>query len=495
MKLDSELELDKASGLHDRILVVNPLNADWSYQLTTEIALRAKAQGAEVMWLNVAAKPDLNFVMNTQDYFSLTQVKNPLRRIELALTKAGVETCAKYLDIEQGKEVPNFSTVDDLRNYSYQNVNLGAMIFSAIATRLHTTSFDILDIQLYIERYFKEAIGALDAIKNEMYLFSPTKVLTINDRLISSSLCVNLAKKQGLQTRVYYWGSSPDRIAEYSESLYDSDEWRCKIIKAWAKLPRSRNSLETAELQLRQLGKSPSMDSKEFLSLQIQGRGFLKKNLTCVFYATSEHEHSPNLIGKSASKFVNQYEAFETLQNVTSQLGIDLIFKHHPIRKVVRDEGGPLKSSLDWEKVKFFKSTVVLPPDSDLDTYQIINDADVNVVWGSTVGLESIARGKRVMVLGDAHWINLSWGIHAWSSGDISDFLSNLPEPLDPKILLPWFYYLTNFGTPMIYSQFAQGGLIVNDHRIFINKLHFRFFQKLKNLWLNLHQRKIRLSH
>jgi hypothetical protein len=246
MKIDSELELDKATGSHDRILVVNPLNADWSYQLTSEIALRAKAQGAKVKWLNVAAKPDLNFVMNTQDYFSLTRVKNPLKRIELALTKAGVETSANYLDTKQGKEVPDFSTVDDLRNYSFQGVNLGAMIFSAIASRLHTTSFDILDIQLYIERYFKEAIGALNTIENEMYLFSPTKVLTINDRLISSSLCVSLGKKQGIQTRVYYWGSSPDRIAEYSESLYDSDEWRCKINKAWAKLPRSRNSLESA---------------------------------------------------------------------------------------------------------------------------------------------------------------------------------------------------------------------------------------------------------
>ena len=49
----------------------------------------------------------------------------------------------------------------------------------------------------------------------------------------------------------------------------------------------------------------------------------------------------------------------------------------------------------------------------------LLSGADINVIWSSTVGLECIARHKSVLVWGKPYWLDLNWGIHAWSVNDL----------------------------------------------------------------------------
>lgn len=473
------LDFEKNLTASETVLVVNPLNTYWSYQLTTEIALRAKARGASVIWLNAATKPDLNFIMNKQDFYSNKEFRNPLRTIKKVLTKSGIITITANLELKGVPQPHDFSTIEELRSFTFENLPLGAMVFSALASQYQTTSMHIGEVNPQLNHYLRTSFSALKLIRLNFEKFNPTFILTINDRLISSSLAIAVGQEFGTQTRVFYWGSSPDRLSEHTFSLYDSSEWKRNISSFWSKLPRDKSNLHLASNQIVTLKHEPTNDSKEFLTLQVKGKKYPKSRFTCVFYATSEHEHSPNLLGRSASKFGDQYAAFLALQKVVSKFDIQLVFKHHPIRRRIIEEGGPIRSSLDWDKVFFSEGTTVLEPDSDLDTYELIGDADVNVVWVSNVALESIVRGKRTLVLGDAHWLNPDWNIHAWSEEEIVQYFETLPDPLNPQKLLPWYYYRTNYGVPMNYARMGKGGVQIIGRRIFVVRSHIRLIRKV----------------
>jgi hypothetical protein len=115
---------------------------------------------------------------------------------------------------------------------------------------------------------------------------------------------------------------------------------------------------------------------------------------------------------------------------------------------------------------------VEIPADSDIDTYRLIEDSALNIVWSSTVGLESIARQRPTLVLGNPHWLNRNWAIHAWSQNELQDFFSANFKPVTNSWLLPWFWFIRNYGSQARYFTLVnstfnfEGKFLVNERWI-----------------------------
>jgi hypothetical protein len=486
VSIDQNLELDKRIYPSERILVINPLDTDWSLHLTSEIALRAKAAGAEVFWLNATSRSKAKFLLNENDYYPRFRYRSPLRKLERVLKRSGVRSDSTNLKLVKAPIAFNFESVEELRNFKHNDMDFGAIVFSALASRFQTTSFKISEVEEYVDRYFAELFSSYNKIESAIGSFNPQSIITINDRLISSSVAINLGKQKGLQTRVYYFGSSTLRLTEYKNSLYDSNEWRQHIKDNWESQNKIEHRLFKAHQTLDKIAQGPTMDSREFLASQTTGKRMPISKKTLVFYATSEHEHSPNLIRSKGTGFKDQYDAFSTLQDLALGLGFEVIFKHHPIRFSNIARNGDRESTLDWDKVVFSEKTRILPANSDIDTYTLIEDATVNVAWGSTVALESIARTRSTLILGDTHWLDLNWGVHAWSRSEIYQFLSEIPQPLDPTKLIPWFYFLEDFGSPFLFSEMGHGRVKVNGESIFKETFVYKVYSRISRVGLYL---------
>jgi hypothetical protein len=146
-----------------------------------------------------------------------------------------------------------------------------------------------------------------------------------------------------------------------------------------------------------------------------------------------------------------------------------------------------LKSEIsDWLDVDIHESVLQLLPDSKIDTYQLIQTSDLNVVWTSTVGIESILRGKKTIVLGDTHWLNLDWGIHAWNGQDLERQLRDPNPALESVDLRPWFWFVSDYGTPFQYSRLENGNLELNGQSVLRHRAWIRSLRKLKELFKGL---------
>jgi hypothetical protein len=219
------------------------------------------------------------------------------------------------------------------------------------------------------------------------------------------------------------------------------------------------------------------------LHLQNKGLTINKKRKTCVFYAQSEHEHSPNFITQTSGRFQNQYEAFPALQAIAIEFGYDLVLKFHPYkRKNGSVQHAHQLQNLDWKSVQIDPSVIQLSPDSPIDTYALMSDADINVIWSSTVGLESIAKHKPVLVLGRPHWLNLDWGIHAWNRDELRDSFEKEFFVLEVSKLYPWFWYVRNYGSEIRYSSIVSSMLSIKGEEIFLPTFLYRISKLVRRL-------------
>jgi hypothetical protein len=477
--------LNFEAKIHDRtkVLVVNPVNTYWSYQLTSEIALRAREKSENVFWLNVGPRQKSKYEINKHDNVSSLKFKNPEEMLEGILLKSGIRVMKNSCRAKRPLKTTNFQHVSELRSYTLEGLNIGAIIFSAIASAKQTTSFDIRDVRNYVRHFMASSVLIRDQIESAISLVNPDLILSINDRLIGSSLSLALAKKNKVESSVIYWGSNSNSIEDYRVSLYDSSEWQEKILENWQVNPPDKIALENLKKETLSLATDPSKDSRQYLHLQNMGMTIDKRRKTCVFYAQSEHEHSPNFITQTRGRFQNQYQAFSALQEVAIEFGYDLVLKFHPYK----GKNGYVNltrklHNLDWKSVQIDPRVIQISPDSSIDTYALMNDAEINVIWSSTVGLESIARQKPVLVLGRPHWLDLSWGIHAWNHEELRDSFKREFFHLEESKLYPWFWYLRNYGSEMRYSSIDCSMLSIKGEEIFLPTVFYRISKLLRRL-------------
>ena len=214
------------------------------------------------------------------------------------------------------------------------------------------------------------------------------------------------------------------------------------------------------------------------MSTQVKGTSIDITSDFCVFYAQSEHEHSGHLITNPSERFVSQYEAFDALQTVCDELRLTLFLKFHPLPKGDLNTCAK-KNRLDWESVKFNGIVQIIDEDSSIDTYELILKAKYNVIWSSTVGLECIARGIAPVVLGFPAWLNRDWKLHAWTEESLRKSLSNDSTNFDAQSLIPYFYYLNNFGST---CRFSNREFIWNEKGNEVQLITFTLLGRLRNI-------------
>jgi hypothetical protein len=450
---DPELGFEKQLNSFSRVLVVNPLNTYWSYQLTSELALRSREFTPNVRWLNVGPKTPLEYEINLGDHYSTLRHRKVHRRIAHLLSQSGISTSKNLLKPKHSRFSTQLKSIDELRHIQFNQIPLGRMIFSAIASNLKSTAFELKDVSSQIDFFMSHAHECYSVISKEIEEFKPNLILTTNDRLIGSAMSLAIAKQNRINRSLAYWGHSTDHIEDYAESLYSGNEWESKILEHWKKTRNIEYNQAMAKAQndLEQLRRGPNADSAKYLSTQIKGTSVDMDSGFCVFYAQSEHEHSGHLITNPLERFASQYEAFNALQKVCKELEMPLFLKFHP-RRV--DEVNVFdRKRLDWEKLKLNDIVQVIEEESSIDTYELISKAKCNFVWSSSVGLECISRGIAPVILGFPTWLNLEWKIHAWNEESIKQKLLTASTEFDPEKLLPFFYYLNSFGSDCRFSD------------------------------------------
>jgi hypothetical protein len=117
----------------------------------------------------------------------------------------------------------------------------------------------------------------------------------------------------------------------------------------------------------------------------------------------------------------------DTIRILSNRDDVHLLIKLHPSEKLL----GTRESVGDWidqNHRPLADNVSVLPPDTGVDTYQLLDDLSAAIVYNSTVGLEMAYKGGPVVVGGDTHYRLLGFTHDVTDQAEYCDVVSSVSE-------------------------------------------------------------------
>jgi hypothetical protein len=284
------------------------------------------------------------------------------------------------------------------------------------------------------------------------------QVYVVNGRYTASRTLKAVAISFDKEVRVVDFGAAGDRFRVFSESAQSSENVENQTKMLWG----DANVKEREQVAREYFSSRRSLDSHSGISWTAQmHRNLLPKiplnRKVCVLYATSQIEFAGENL-PSPGTFQSQDEAFSSVAALLPASEWIIYLRKHPRSP---SHTGWSDNEDQLAKIFDFPHVEVIPSDSAIDSYALASEANLVVVFGSSIGAE-IAYAELAPVLSLTHtsWRYLAPGNHVMNRLELSDFISKGSLHGFSKIpgdrLLPWGYYGAMGGTPFKFFRLNQ---------------------------------------
>jgi len=348
-----------------------------------------------------------------------------------------------------------FDTIESLKNYRFEGVDIGMGVASSYISYKRNPSPVINSDDVVLLRLLKASLKVYFSFKRILTESRPDIVYVFNGRFSNIRPVIRLCQELGIEFRVHERGSNRFKYQISTDHLPHDFVAFQRLAEAFWK----EGYVDIREAQARKFFEDRRMGKEQawrsFTASQASGKlpavwDERKRNI--VIFNSSEDEFAA--IGDTLKRrvFDSQVEGvsfitkqLETIDNVAVYLRI------HPNLTGISN-----KSVEDLYRIKrsnFF----VIPPDSDISTYELIDRADVVVTFGSTIGIEATYWGKPSLLLGDSFYRDLGATYNPSTAEEVVNLLLHESSPKEKVGALKYGAYVSNYGID--YRLYRPEGL------------------------------------
>lgn len=342
----------------------------------------------------------------------------------------------------------DYNNIAELKQLEYRGINIGYGVASAYISRSRNIA-PYMDEQarVFFDASLRNAAVAVAAELVAVERLEPDHVYLYNGRFADSKPMVEIAQSMGIpyttleavygirkNFRVRYECSSPFSM-KYAET---------QIRQVW------RDGLESASVKI-EVGKSffvrrrnaQYSGDKIYVANQIKGmlpEGWDASRHNVVIFNSSEDEFAA-IGGEYEQKalFSSQLAGLQYIRQCIGQYpNVHVTLRIHPNLSQVH-----YSYVSDLYKLQNEQFTVV-PGDSPISTYALLDAADTVVVFGSTMGAESVFWGKPTILLTGAQYYYLDICYLPRTSQELVEMLVKPLTPKDRLGAVQYGYFLMN---------------------------------------------------
>jgi hypothetical protein len=283
--------------------------------------------------------------------------------------------------------------------------------------------------------------------------FKPDMVLLPNGTIFEFGMIYQVARYLGLSTVTYEFGEQRDRLwlAQDAEVMRQDTS---ALWKARQSQPLSKGQLE----QLRKLFAARQKASlwenfaRRWQGVPSEGGAQVRKilgldNRPIVLLATNVIGDSLTLGRQVFSDSMTEWLE-RTVQYFASRPNIQLVVRIHPGELVTK---GPSVAGVVHRILPSIPEHIhLVPADAKVNTYDIVEIADLGLVYTTTVGMEMAMSGVPVMVVGNTHYRGKGFTLDPFSWEDYfarltSELSGNAPTQLSESQLEQAWNYAYRF--------------------------------------------------
>ena len=297
------------------------------------------------------------------------------------------------------------SSDDELFEISFNGFPIADWVKSSVFSHLRINKIDLLNpVHCKVFRsYIKSGIVGVLLVERMLLKENPDAVLLFNGRMSITRIALELARYMGIRVVCHERGIT-------KESLLLWENVGCLSLSPYEKLSKIWSDIPLTGQQVRDVGKW----------LYDRSNG---KNLSWTAFSTAgelgdldvfiEKNRGKRIVGLftsstdeivSSDEFISVFQSQEKWINNT----VDIIKMRHDVCLVIRvhpNSGGSKSMGVNSEELCYFnkikrqlpENVYLVMPDDKVSTYELIKIIDLGLVYASTVGLEIVCRGVKVL--------------------------------------------------------------------------------------------------
>lgn len=347
------------------------------------------------------------------------------------------------------KELNRISSMQELKKLQYENYEVGYAVASTYIseTRNHNPFFSD-KYRRFISKLLADSIYIYENSKIAIKKIKPSKIIIFNGRLHISRPVVSLAETFDIPVDILEVvggnGVKPFEKVKFENYLPHSIENNTKlIIDNWDRGCNDKENKGKTFFENRKKGVAAG--DKVYIENQLKGllpQGFDKRKKNIAIFNSSEDEMAA--IGKEWEwSFFggNQLKAIEKILTIMTPYQ-DYIFyiRVHPNLKNIM-----YNYHTDYYLLESnYKNVRVIPADSKISTYALIDHCDKIITFGSSVGIEATYWGKPSILIGKSMYMNLDVTYNITDEKSLENLLideSLTAKPLSNTLKYGYFIY------------------------------------------------------
>ncbi|AFY71864.1 hypothetical protein Pse7367_3631 [Thalassoporum mexicanum PCC 7367] len=375
-------------------------------------------------------------------------------------------TPAQEQQLESLNEI-SIKSLSQLKAIELEGSDIGMAALSSVISLLREPYPDVDKYQGIIKQNLLTAAIVHFAMINHLTTINPDVVVIYNGRFSPLRPALRAAQKLEINDIIVHEaaGVLDKYFTIHNNYLYDLSLRKQMVEETYANSPLSKEQKTKIAKQWFE-GNRNKQDVYNFTATQ--QLGLLPESLTQAIATTHEQKVNIAIFNSSEDEFeaiaewqnpfyVNQAEALDKLLTTFADCqSAQFYLRVHPNLKGVDNSQTQHINSIAPK----FKNLEVIPAESSISTYALIDNCDLVISFGSSVGIEAVYAQKPSILMGRTIYEDLASVIRPKSHGQFIDILrryietQELPDvPHNPEDWIKYGFVFRSYGDTFKYVK------------------------------------------
>lgn len=345
------------------------------------------------------------------------------------------------------------ATLDELKAIRYGPFDLGYAVLSSLISHLREPRPDLRLHRSLVQDLLRSGLAVFCSIRNTIERERFDRFYVFNGRFAIERAVLRACQEKGVECCTHERGHDLSHYTLYPNTMpHDLAYWRRAINEAWEAEPDAERRTGLARRFYEDRARGQVQSWYSFVAEQSPGalpEGFDPKKRNIVIFNSSEDEFAAIDSSHGSGVYVGQEEAIRMLAQDLEKLGggYRLYLRTHPNLR-----------SVDNSQTRFLREfrspgITIIPADSPVSTYALMQAADLVLTFGSTMGIEAAFWGKPSIMVGTAFYGGLGSVYEPRSHEEVVRMIDQGVPPLPIEGALRYGYRMSTFGTKFIHYR------------------------------------------
>lgn len=346
-------------------------------------------------------------------------------------------------------------TLDELMKLRHGELDVGMGATSSVISQTRDSTFRPADHRELVAHVLQGALAVFDFVSDELDRQRPDLVYVFNARMAYDRSVLRACETRSVPFLIYETASSLDKFWLRPFTTHDRVHLQDEMLATWNQVRDRPDATSVAAQWFVERREGRPRDEPSYTRLQTASRlpDDIPSGRIVAYFSSSDDEYIAVSDDYRWEVWPHQLDAVRSLTRVVARLNdAHLVVRVHP-HLVAKH---PIERKRWMELEGTSARLTVIAPESEVDTYALVEAADVVVTGGSTVGVEAVFWGRPSILLGPSHYDRLGVVHRAHDEDELERLLRDPALVTNRDAALAYGYYRGTFGEP--YALYRAEG-------------------------------------